>query len=210
MYKIYINETPLILAQADELHRAPSPDERNLVARYAGKPKFLMNYVDLIEKSAKIDSVTIFSDDLQTLFADYQSKYKIIEAAGGLVFNDAAQSLFIFRRGSWDLPKGKVDEGESLEHAAVREVQEETGLQQIILQEKLVETYHTYRSESKKRVLKRTHWYKMRTSDTQLIPQTEEDIEKAVWITLEDFYEGGYQAYKNILEVVRTVYQASV
>ena len=71
-------------------------------------------------------------------FKDYTKDKVIIEAAGGLVFNEKNELLMIFRRGFWDLPKGKVDEGETLEQCAVREVQEETGLQNIMLGDFLI------------------------------------------------------------------------
>jgi 8-oxo-dGTP pyrophosphatase MutT (NUDIX family) len=121
-------------------------------------------------------------------FKAYTKDKLIIEAAGGLVFNEKNELLMIFRRGFWDLPKGKVDEGESLEECAVREVQEETGLQNIKLGEFLNTTYHTYTLNNQS-ILKPSHWYKMKHLGNELpIPQTEEDISEIKWVTKEIAY----------------------
>src|SRR5215218_6550882 len=107
---------------------------------------------------------------------------KKIIAAGGIVENENGEILFQFRRGVWDLPKGKLDDGESLEECAVREVEEETGLKKVELEEFLLATYHTYH-ENGKQVLKESHWYKMRADGRQeLTPQTSEDISEVKWV----------------------------
>src|SRR6185369_1375331 len=107
---------------------------------------------------------------------------KII-AAGGLVTNDNNQLLMIFRRGKWDLPKGKLDKGETIEECAVREVEEETGLKNVQLGALIGITYHEYFDRwLKKQAIKESHWYKMKVSgETTLIPQMEEDITEITW-----------------------------
>jgi hypothetical protein len=96
----------------------------------------------------------------------------LVQAAGGLVTTPNQNLLLIFRRGKWDLPKGKLDDGEELDVCAVREVEEETGLSNIHLKEKLLVTYHTY-YEKGDHILKETHWYLMSVQNEQeLIPQT--------------------------------------
>src|SRR4249919_1544763 len=90
----------------------------------------------------------------------------IIKAGGGLVKNEKKEILFMFRRGKWDLPKGKLDPGESIEECAVREVVEETGLKKVELKHFLVTTYHTY-TENGKHILKESHWYNMLSDSKQ-------------------------------------------
>jgi len=204
MYKIYINNTPIVLTTQEKAAHLLPGDEENPVGLYVGKTKFLLNYIDMLEKTDRFESVTIFSNDLQQLFADFKSVFKIVEAAGGVVFNENKETLLIFRRGSWDLPKGKIDKGESREDAAVREVQEETGLQQIERGKLIHTTYHTYRDGNDDRVLKPTYWYEMHTSETELHPQAEEDIEKAVWKNVDDFLATEPVIYPNIVDVLQT------
>lgn len=118
-------------------------------------------------------------------FKDYIKDKIIIEAAGGLVFNEKNELLMIFRRGYWDLPKGKVDEGETLEQCAVREVQEETGLHLIQLGAFLTTTYHTYVLKGQI-ILKPSHWFKMECQGNETpIPQTEEDITAIQFVSKE-------------------------
>ncbi len=205
MYKIYINDTPLVLADTAEIS-SETGNDRYLIARYPGKPKFLFNYIDMLEKGKRFDSVMLYSDDLQQLWADFVAQYKLIEAAGGVVFNLEGKVLLIFRRGFWDLPKGKIDPGESIEAAALREVQEETGLQQLELKAQLAETYHAYR-EGKQRILKCTHWFIMQTAENILTPQTDEGIEKAVWQDVTTFLSGKPIMYSNIREVLVKISQ---
>ncbi len=101
---------------------------------------------------------------------------KMIKAAGGLVRNEEKRYLFIFRNGKWDLPKGKLDNGETAKVAAVREVEEECGIQINSLGEKICNTYHIYELNNE-RILKKTSWYQMLAfRQNKLIPQLEEGI----------------------------------
>ncbi len=203
MYKIYINNTPVLLTSREKaVHLLPG-DEENPVGLYIGKTKFLLNYVDMLEKTDRFQTVTIFAEDVEQLFADFKSLFEWVEAAGGVVFNVKGEVLLIFRRGSWDLPKGKIDPGESREAAAVREVQEETGLTKLERGALLHSTYHTYRDKNNKRVLKPTYWYKMWTEETELHPQAEENIEQAVWKDTETFLATQPVIYPNIVDVLR-------
>ena len=202
MYVIHINETPLYLvAQVADAGLTPGPAV--LIGRYPGKPRFLLHYIDMLEKGSKYEAVVLFNPDLPGLIADMESRFKIIEAAGGLVRNVAGEGLFIFRRGHWDLPKGKIDKGETVEAAAIREVQEETGIENVILGVPLPTTYHTYRNRKNKRVLKRTYWFEMTTTDTELVPQTEEDIKEARWWPVADYAALEGPMFRNIELVVR-------
>ena len=129
----------------------------------------------------------------------------IITAAGGLVQNNEGAFLLIFRRGFWDLPKGKLDAGELIPECAVREVREETGLQTITLESFICMTTHAYFDTwLQKDVLKETHWYAMKASSLlpeTLIPQTEEDIEKIEWVPVELLHQYLLQTYPTILNV---------
>jgi 8-oxo-dGTP pyrophosphatase MutT (NUDIX family) len=126
-----------------------------------------------------------------------------IPAAGGLVYNQNRELLLIFRRGKWDLPKGKLDEGEALEDCALREVEEETGVGHLQLDKPLLLTYHTY-LENGELVLKESHWYLMHCGNTpQLVPQTDEDIEKCEWVAARDLIPYLDNTHPSIVEVIR-------
>lgn len=200
---IFINLARLTLS--NDKSQLDSSDY-TLKVNYLGKIKSLHQYIDLLEKSPEYKSVVIYYFDLQKLIADFTSIYKIIEAAGGLVFNEKKEVLVMFRRGSWDLPKGKIDDGETPEVAAIREVIEETGLVNVSIERLLKKTYHTY-TLKEKRILKRTYWYLMHTTDTKLTPQTEEDIEIVQFVEKHHFLVTHKQVYGNVLELLTTVEQ---
>jgi len=132
---------------------------------------------------------------------------KKIVAAGGLVFNDNNELLMIFRRKKWDLPKGKLDDGENIEACALREVKEETGLLQVEIKSFAGITYHEYFDKySKADVIKETHWYKMHAPpDQPLIPQTEEDIEMIEWVDKKDIRSKLRNTYVNIHDIISEI-----
>ena len=203
MYKIYINETPLILVETSKFEPNLG-NGQNLAVRYVGKSKQLLQVVDMLEKTQRFESVTIHAPDLKKLWKDFKTLFKKIKAAGGVVFNEKKEILVMFRRGFWDLPKGKIDKGETKKQAAVREVEEETGITNIKLGKKICRTLHTYQLKEK-RILKYSYWYKMTAPKTKLIPQTEEDIEKCEWMEKGDFIENCQPVYQKIIEVLSKV-----
>jgi 8-oxo-dGTP pyrophosphatase MutT (NUDIX family) len=145
--------------------------------------------------------------DLDELIKVFKKKFTLVKAAGGLVKNDENKILMIFRRGKWDLPKGKLDEGEKLEACALREVEEETGLQHIKLNLPLTVTYHTYH-EGTKYMLKESHWFTMNvTGDQRLIPQTEEDIFDIKWVEQKDIIHYLPKSYPLILDIMEAAKQ---
>jgi len=201
-YKIYINESPLILTQTSDL-ADESAFERSLIhAIYRGKPKILLNYIELLEKNKHHEGIIIQADNAEQLWKDFKSLYFYIKAGGGLVINPFGKVLLIFRRGVWDLPKGKQDPGETLAQTALREVHEETGIPDLKIIEKMGNGYHCYMM-SKARTLKRTRWYLMQTqSPDQLILQKEEGIQDAAWFDPKELPKLKMPMYNNIRDVL--------
>lgn len=135
-----------------------------------------------------------------------KQKFLVIQAAGGAVFTADNQLLLIFRRGKWDLPKGKLDEGEKLETCAIREVEEETGARNIQLEKWIKTTYHTY-EEGGKKILKETWWYLMRVMEAQpLHPQTNEDIQECRWVSLNSLAPYLNNIQPSVMDVINQVY----
>lgn len=144
--------------------------------------KIFLQLQDYLEKNKVAQEVYLICEDPELIFQQYQELFTPIEAAGGVVFNTQFQILCIYRRGYWDLPKGKIDPGETIEQAALREVIEETGVLYPKILKPLPHTWHTYREPKQGRILKRTHWYAMQTQSDFVQLQKEEDIESHRWI----------------------------
>lgn len=123
-------------------------------------------------------------------------------AAGGLVVNGQGKFLFIERLGFLDLPKGKLEKGESIDEAALREVEEECGITSLEIVKKLPTTYHTYFHKGR-RVLKPSYWFLMRSSlEVQnLVPQTEEGITAVLWLSKEEALSREKEMYRSISDL---------
>jgi 8-oxo-dGTP pyrophosphatase MutT (NUDIX family) len=204
MYKVYVNGTPLFMGTPEttgELGIIMSKNHFN--APYLGKKKQLKQYIDMLEKRSDVESVVLYADDPEKLWADFQACFEWVGAAGGYVLNAQQQLLVFRRRGFWDMPKGKIDAGESPEQAAIREVQEETGLQHLNLGPLVIETWHTYQHKGQ-RMLKQTWWYHMSTTDTEVTPQTEEDIEVIEWVEPQAWLKTQPLVYASIRDVIES------
>lgn len=152
----------------------------------------------------KVHAGVFYHSDFDELKKAFFKKFTFIQAAGGLVTNEKDEVLMIFRRGKWDLPKGKLDEGESLEECAVREVEEETGLKNPKIEKALTSTYHTYH-EGARYMLKESNWYKMKVSGEQnLVPQTNEGIQEIKWVKqaqLQSYYN---ESFPNVVQLLKS------
>lgn len=208
MYKIYIKESLLTLASIHDEASLKSQYPKALFGRYNGKTKQLFTYIDLLEKSKTKKSVILTYDSFDRLKKDFKSLYITIKASGGLVITEDQEALFIFKRGKWDLPKGKIDKGESKEDAAIREVEEETGVTNLKLGDRLCKTRHTFKTRAGKRAIKKTYWYHMTTHKQALVPQVEEDIEKVEWIPPTDMLTDHYTCYNNLKLVIKAYLEA--
>lgn len=202
IYKIYINERALILMPSRQVALVSFPKKDSLIIRYTGKVKQLMQCVDSLEKGSPYERIVVHGKSMKKLKKDIKSLFNVIRAGGGLVINEKKEALFIFRRGHWDLPKGKCDPGESKKAAAKREVEEETGVSKLKRHELLIKTRHVYRTRSGKRMLKLTNWYHMTAPDQKLKPEAKEQIEKAVWLSIPSFRKKCKPTFKSVLEVL--------
>ncbi|UPK68604.1 NUDIX hydrolase [Chitinophaga filiformis] len=194
---IYLNERPLVITATHQGIPAKYKD----AALYTAPDATTIESVLQSLETGKMEAAIFIHPDTELLIETVKGYFQVLVAAGGLITNEEEEVLLMFRRGKWDLPKGKQDEGESLEAAAVREVAEETGLHTITLEHKIGETFHFYTWKEKK-TLKHTYWYKMKFTGTELtVPQIEEDIIDIQWIKPEHLSKYLKFSYQNIVDV---------
>lgn len=197
MYKIFIDDKPFIIANSDFTN--------NSFASFDFEEKLFENKVNEALTS-KFEGVVFRCMDMDYVFEKFASYFKVIEAAGGLVFNSKNELLLIERLGVWDLPKGKIDNGETPEIAAVREVEEECAVTGLSIENMVCQSYHTYFFKEK-HILKRTYWYKMNTAfESGLVPQTEENITKVEWQYFTKSNIEALNTYESIKEVLRAYF----
>lgn len=189
MYKVFINDAPIILT--DSLN-----PQNNF-------PVLVYGNIVLEEIFHKIESgfyngVSLYCFDLQKCWDDFRSHCEIKVAAGGLVANSKNEYLFIFRGEKWDFPKGGVENNESLEETAIREVKEECNISHLTLERFLITTHHIF-YQHKIRILKETHWFLMHSEDIKKpIPQIEEGITIAEYKSISDARLALKESYANI------------
>ena len=153
------------------------------------------------KKLKKVHSIFISSRKKRELIDYLKSKFKVIEAGGGIVEKDG-KLLLIFRRKVWDIPKGKLVKGETIEECAVREVEEETGVK-VKIDKKIDAVWHTYVTK-KKYVLKKTHWFAMHCiDDKNMAPQKGEGIKEVQWMTMEEVRKALHESYRSIRYVMQ-------
>tara|TARA_B110000003_G_scaffold274490_1_gene314598 strand:+ start:18248 stop:18847 length:600 start_codon:yes stop_codon:yes gene_type:complete len=198
MYKVFINERPIILT--DSLFVKSDFDH----VKY--KNTIISEIIHKLTEGS-ITGIILLCDDIQEAWGDFISHFKVISASGGLVINEKLEFLFIFRGGKWDLPKGRIEKGEQIKEAALREVKEECGISKLKLGNFLITTYHIFFQNNQNR-LKETHWFQMETTTKEvLIPQLEEGITIAIFKNKEDSVRALDNSYGNIHLVFKAYYQ---
>ena len=200
--RIYYNDKPIILTTDRDAYINDNPAAEDYHVFTGAELRRYEQALQDIERPG-IKGVIIEDISEEALLSQLHAMYMPIDAAGGVVYNEHGAILMIFRRGKWDLPKGKLDKGENIAECALREVHEETGLEQLTLGEKIDDTYHIY-AQNNEQLLKQTTWYKMTGSSTdKLRPQKEENIIEARWVSEKDIAPLAAKSYEAIREVLR-------
>ncbi len=189
MYKVFVKDIPIILST-----------KKNIGKKYISIPLKEVKLKQLIEQitNGAILYVNIYHKNEEKLERFLRKKIQVIEAAGGLVYNSKQEILFIYRNKRWDLPKGGLEKGETYQEAAIREVEEETGVKNLEIKKFITKTYHIFKRNGKYK-LKITYWFEMFTPyKGKLTPQTNEDIEKVKWKNFEKSQKALQKSYENI------------
>ncbi len=149
------------------------------------------------QKLYKLDSLELLVHDEKEVEKLIKDQFAFIHAAGGLV-QKGDKYLMIHRWGVWDLPKGKFDKGETAQHCAIREVQEECNIS-VEIEQKLCSMWHSYTTRGGRNMLKKTDWYIMNClDDSQMMPQHEEDIDMIKWMSAAEVQEALKESYNSI------------
>ncbi|TMU50514.1 NUDIX hydrolase [Flagellimonas algicola] len=189
MYKVFVNESPLILTNERQ-------DNTNGNLFSLDGDSILMA-IDSLSKG-RLKEAYIYHPDEEKMLDVFMHKIPVVVAGGGFVTNAKDKVLFIFRNGKWDLPKGKVDKGESIEKAAIREVEEETGVKDLVIEKFLRTTYHVFKRNGEYR-LKQVHWFRMSTTYSgKLVGQEAEGILKVKWKGAKKTKKALENSYHNI------------
>ena len=163
------------------------------------KNKFSFSTLDILKKK-NVKSIGILSENPAKFLSNFP--FPKIVAAGGIVINDKKEILFIFRDNKWDLPKGKAEKNENISQTAIREVEEETGIKDLIIVKPVEKTYHIF-NRSKKNYLKETYWFEMKSNyDKSFTPQINEGITRVEWISKEKIPLILKNTHKNIMLLI--------
>jgi len=169
------------------------------------KPEDISKFVNYFETNVGIKIFYFYTKNVGFAWNNFIKNFKFIEAAGGVVKNPNDEILTIYRLKKWDLPKGKIEKGESPEQTAVREIAEECGINEHKIVNKICETYHTYILNGQK-ILKKTYWFNFIIDNVpELIPQSIENIEKAIWLKPEESKKKLVDSYPSIRQVINSL-----
>ena len=203
MYKVFFNQKLIIITVSTNI----TLNQKKCVFVDAFSTHEIRNWWEkfVIDNSSEI---VLVHQNPELFFELFRSVFILVPAAGGLVFKNN-KLLIIFRNGKWDLPKGKIDKGETIENAAIREVEEECGIKNPVIDKKLPSTFHIfqspYRKSKGKWILKETHWFEMNyNGETTGKPQLEEGITKIKWFqknNLTEVFENTYENLKQIISI---------
>jgi ADP-ribose pyrophosphatase YjhB (NUDIX family) len=194
MYVVFVNDKPIFLTS--------SQIKENKYPVYLLKDTVTEEIIHKL-KHKKLKGVNLYTPDLEKGWQDFLLTFHTVSAAGGLVLNAKKEILFIYKANKWDLPKGRIEKGETIEETAIREVEEECGISNLKLIKPLLTTYHVYFQNGMK--LKETFWFVMTSNDTKaLVPQLEEGITKVVFKKEAEVLKALQNSYKNIALVYDT------
>jgi len=196
MYKVFIENRPIIFAQNDALLKNTYCIASELLEK--GEEDLAL----IVKSVPKKKNIVVLSDQIEEEFTRIFKDYDYIEAAGGIV-KRKKKYLFIKRNGFWDIPKGKLEKKESIEEGAIREIEEECGIIGPSIQERICITYHTYRFKEKP-TIKKTYWFALEyDGQKQVNGQLDEGITKVEWLKMDELKKVFKNTYPSILEVIQ-------
>jgi 8-oxo-dGTP pyrophosphatase MutT (NUDIX family) len=189
MYTIYVGDKPIILTTE--------------IKKETDFKSYLLKSVNIGKVIKKLNTT-----DLKAIYLVHKNEDKLLKkflkllpnviAGGGKVYNSKNEILFIYRNDKWDLPKGKTERKESIEETAIREVEEETGVEGLKIVKPLPTTYHIFKRNGRHKI-KVTYWFKMKTDfEGKLSPQENEGITKVEWLDKKASQKALENSYANI------------
>lgn len=201
MYKVFLNNSAIVIGEER------TKNDRSLQTVQVLNKKQISDFLKDFLALEKNHNFYLSGYNKEKLFEDLKACFQYVEASGGIVQNNLKEYLFIKRFGIWDLPKGKMKKNEQPENAAIREVEEETGISKLAITADLPSTYHIYKFKDTF-VLKKTYWYSMFTNGRKKpSPQLEEDITEAVWIDKRESATAIQSSYRSLKENFLSLFQ---
>ncbi|GAO29024.1 NUDIX domain-containing protein [Geofilum rubicundum] len=201
MYKIFFKDRVIILTK--RIENDLSADFSSIL-KYANQGE-LQQFIQQFDNDESMKRAYIYHHNANELLQHFRDCFKNLPAAGGLVWNkDQTAFLGMKRLGYFDLPKGKMEASETMEEAAVREVEEECGISGLSISKKLPRTFHTYKIKDQS-IFKETHWFEMvYHGDHTPQPQVEENIESVFWVRPHELPTHLANTYPSIIEVLKS------
>ena len=189
MYKVFVNNKPIILTTKVE----KETNFKNYLLKTVHIGKVIKDL-----KNTKLESAKLIDFDKDNLLKNFLKLLPNTIAGGGKVYNESGKVLFIYRNDKWDLPKGGKERRETIDQTAIREVEEETGVEDLSITKPLEITYHIFKRNGNHKI-KITYWFEMKTNYSgELVPQAKEGITKAEWLTKEQIDVAMNNSYANI------------
>jgi 8-oxo-dGTP pyrophosphatase MutT (NUDIX family) len=197
MYHIFHGKHRLILANDQDKIKKFNPD----FILEQTKEDQIKNALILSQNHSSKKTIALLGNP-EELMKRIQDEFHLITAAGGLFFNAQKELLFIKRLRKWDLPKGKIEKGEDISTCAIREVMEETGAKNLVIDNALSDTFHTY-YQNEQWIIKQTHWFRMNGNQEQsFVPQIEEGIEEVKWMDINNLSLNDLDTYPAIRFII--------
>jgi 8-oxo-dGTP pyrophosphatase MutT (NUDIX family) len=200
MYKVFINDKPLYITSQKKISQL---SEKNILKLHYKSEKEIQAALDALSPDADYPGAILYAEDEKNLWEKFCAHFEVLEAAGGLVSNGSKELLMIYRFEKWDLPKGKIENNEKPDEAALREVCEETGVCDCEIVKELTQTFHTY-YHKRNNILKKTFWFEMNCKSFHSFKvQHEEGIAEAKWMNKIQLENAVKNTYPSIRELIK-------